>query len=378
MATPELNDVQKEDLSRIWSTLCVELWASNSSSGQTSHDENGQASMNDHSYQFIVRLTSFFLWVISNPEATSSPLNPAKDDDSTPPISKPSSTMESLQCVFSIPLLSSPSSSSNKQSSPTTSNPTTILPRPNIPQGRCVIYFDHASFLSELESHERHKGYSNSNNSFGAFLYHRPQLGLVAMNCAITLTMITAFRRSMMSRSNVNSALSPLHRESSNSAMKALELFTIVTKFQNVYPTIQIQDVKTSNSYKLLTLTGRIIKIHPKRLRLVAADVLCVKCGEQFLQRFQDGRYESPTRCQQQGCRSKVFDLIRRTASYIDYQVSVGYRFKCLDSSSSLVSLHYYHMICIIGESMRYNDKHLKWSLTHKFTFVYAIAYLFG
>jgi len=102
--------------------------------------------------------------------------------------------------------------------------------------------------------------------------------------------------------------------------MKALELFTIVTKFQNVYPTIQIQDVKTSNSYKLLTLTGRIIKIHPKRLRLVAADVLCVKCGEQFLQRFQDGRYESPTRCQQQGCRSKVFDLIRRTASYIDYQ----------------------------------------------------------
>jgi len=309
MSSPELNDAQKEDLSRIWSTLCIDLWASNSSSVKTNNDENGQTTMDDNSYQFIVRLTFFFIWAISNPESASSSQHVR--DDPTSPIIKPNSTIESLQCVFSIPI-SSPSTG-NSQSSPAL-----IIPRPNIPQGRCVIFFDHTSFLSELESYEQKKGYSNSNSSFGAFLYHRPQFGLVSMSCAISLTMVTMFRRSIISRSDVNAALSPLNR-GSTSAMPS-ELFTIVTKFQNVYPTIQIQDVKTSNSYKLLTLTGRIIKIHPKRLRLVAADVLCVKCGEQFPQRFQDGRYEIPNRCQQQGCRSKVFDLIRRTASFIDYQ----------------------------------------------------------
>jgi len=353
MTTPELNDVQKEDLGRVWPNLCVKLHAINSSLVQTSNNENGQAMMDDRSYKFVARLASFFLCVISNPESTSSSQNPAKDDDSTPSISKPSSTMESLQYVFSISL------SSSSPPSPRTTTPkapSTTLPRPNIPKGRCVVFFDHASFLSELESYERHKGYSNSNSSFGAFLYHRPQFGLVAMNCAITLTMITAFRHSIISQSNVNTALSPLHRESINSVMKALKLFTIVTKFQNVYPKIQIQDVKTSNSYKCLTLTGRIIKIHPKRLRLVAADVLCDKYGEQFSQRFQDGRYESPTRCQQQGCRSKVFDLIRRTASYIDYQVSrvtpVDLTFYPI-APIFLLSLHDYCTIFIVGLSLR-------------------------
>jgi len=129
--------------------------------------------------------------------------------------------MESLQYVFSISL------SSSSPPSPRTTTPkstSTTLPRPKIPQGRCVVFFDHAYFLNELESYKRHKGYSNSNSSFGAFLCHRPQFGLVAMNCAIALMMITSFRHSIISQSNVNTALSPLHRESSNSVMKTLKL----------------------------------------------------------------------------------------------------------------------------------------------------------
>jgi len=53
MTTPELNDVQKEDLGRIWSNLCVKLHATNLSLVQTSNNENGQAMMDDHSYQFV-------------------------------------------------------------------------------------------------------------------------------------------------------------------------------------------------------------------------------------------------------------------------------------------------------------------------------------
>eukprot|EP00554_Chaetoceros_debilis_P002880 CAMPEP_0194093122 /NCGR_PEP_ID=MMETSP0149-20130528/49249_1 /TAXON_ID=122233 /ORGANISM="Chaetoceros debilis, Strain MM31A-1" /LENGTH=698 /DNA_ID=CAMNT_0038778313 /DNA_START=317 /DNA_END=2413 /DNA_ORIENTATION=- len=100
---------------------------------------------------------------------------------------------------------------------------------------------------------------------------------------------------------------------------------TLNARFYNVYPTIEIQDVKTSNAYKFVSIRGRIIKVHPKRLRLQKSDVMCIKCGEQFEHIFHDGRYEMPKRCGATGdngkkCAGQKFDLLRRTAQYIDCQ----------------------------------------------------------
>jgi DNA helicase MCM8 len=95
----------------------------------------------------------------------------------------------------------------------------------------------------------------------------------------------------------------------------------IHTRLYNVYPTIPIEHVKTSNAYKCITLKGRIVKVQSKRLRLFTANVLCIKCGQEFEHLFHDGRYELPTQCRGgQPCRGQKFELLRDTAKYIDYQ----------------------------------------------------------
>ncbi len=207
---------------------------------------------------------------------------------------------------------------------------------PTMPRGRQIVTLDHASFLNELQS------YKKDLRGFGAFLYHRPHFALCAINSAITLTLITMNRRkipmTLSSEQQVdynNHHRHPAHHNHNmdNCNPQSIMIHTI---FHNVYPTIPIQHVKTSNAYKFITLKGRIIKVHSKRLRLHTADVLCIKCGQHFKHLFHGGRFELPTQCravqqqqqqqQQQTsssknkCKGQKFEIVRRTAKYIDYQ----------------------------------------------------------
>ena len=228
---------------------------------------------------------------------------------------------------------------------------------PRMPQGRRIVIIDHASFLSEMEAYEgkRYMDQQGRNMTFGAFLYHKPSHGLCVTNSAIALTLSTLQRRARFAQNgndfmqnqnrqnhvqNNNSGRNPYinnnqrgnNNNNNNNAGSASvtppESIHICTRYQNVFPTVEIQDVKTSNAYKFITLQGRIIKTHPKRLRLLTADVMCIKCGHQFGHLFQGGRYDLPKRCKGgindsngKKCLGQKFELLRRTAQYIDCQV---------------------------------------------------------
>jgi DNA replicative helicase MCM subunit Mcm2 (Cdc46/Mcm family) len=226
---------------------------------------------------------------------------------------------------------------------------------PIIPHGRQIITIDHASFLHESSSSTTSMNNNTLIHEYGAFLYHKPQYGLCCINTAIALTLITLHRRSSpMTLQQHQHNLHPNNSSTTNRSTKNITLLppqssttTIINPqsiriyvwYHNVYPTIQIHDVKTSNAYKFITLKGRIIKVYSKKLPLKSADFLCISCGHHFHHLFRSGKYELPLKCranpppsssqqQQQGiqrqkkhvCRGQKFELVRRTAKYIDYQ----------------------------------------------------------
>ncbi len=277
MATPGFNDVQRADLAKIWLSHCVDQL-------------NDTVALDDICSRFVAKLTEYFLHVLTNSV-------PQEAND------KPSILLDTFRSFFC----------------PEVDDSAYPL-NPILTSGRSTINLDHATFLSELEAHDQRKNIaSQQSSSFGAFLYHKPSHGMCVTNSAVAMTMITLYRRS---RANTHSSGSFMR---SNDFGIQPESIIINTRFYNVYPTIKMQDVKTSNAYKFVTISGRIIKVHTKRLRLVKADVLCTRCGEQFGHRFHDGRYELPKRCglltnNGKKCPGQKFDLLRRTAQYIDCQ----------------------------------------------------------
>lgn len=324
MSSPELTDAQKRYLGKIWSTHCIKLVAElDTPSGSESCTKNAGSpviTMDDHCYSFIVRLTFFFKAVIMESSSTME----FRDSD-TPPFScKYTTTLQSLAYFFPPGLINVSNDMSNVKENPESrtnqsqssnriavSSQSNVNLVPTISSGCHVVQVDYNLFLNEFELYERSKSYQHQN--YGAFLYHRPQLGLLAMNCAIALTLVTLKQRANMTLSSI---------PSQSQDVSSIE---ITTRFVNVYPLIEIHNVKTSNAYKFVTVSGRITKIQPKRLRLCNAVLQCKKCGAKFNHHYYSGRYNIPHQCagqSQQGrkCKSKSFDLIRNTARYVDFQ----------------------------------------------------------
>jgi len=354
-----LTDIQKCDLSSIWKLHSTHLLGGNNNTNiqqqqqqQQQQHRNGDdgipvPAMDNQTFGFIASLTSFFIHVVSDFASESISKNDHTNNDSNEHDNEHvqakhqkvnfDSTFEIIQCFFprlgfgpidDNVLRSNPDNNNNNNNN-NIQQLKSFLMTPRVSNGRHIITIDHASLLNELQSCNK-----KNLNEFGAFLYHKPQVGICAFNCAIALTLVTLTKRHDLKNSS-----SPTKTTSN------IPSFTIQSRFYNVYPTIQIQHVKTSNAYKFISLKGRIIKVHSKRLRLLTADVLCIKCGNVFEHLFHDGRYELPTRCRAnpnnnesssssnnnnninsnsnskpQSCRGQKFELIRRTAKYIDYQ----------------------------------------------------------
>ena len=344
MPTAGLSDTQKADLYKIWATHSKEAL-----SDSTSGDDNAMT-LDDRSSQFTATLTSFFIHVlniVNNPPRLGSPSDGAgtgagRANGQVLEQAKQTSLFDTFKPFFpSLQIADRNNSNSNSAvtvSAPSSSDNSAPL-TPRLSQGRHLVTIDHTSFLSELEAYERNQNSNGQgpNNAFGAFLYHKPNYGLCITNCAIALTLITLQRRARAAMTHNHQSSGHHHHQHhhhhlmdqtrNNAMMVPPQSILINLRFQNVYPLIEIQDVKTSNAYKLITLRGRIIKVHPKRLRLLNADVLCIKCGEQFEHMFQGGRYELPKRCvgglgdNGKKCQGQKFELLRRTAKYIDCQI---------------------------------------------------------
>ena len=347
-----LSDIQKRDLALIWSTHSIGL--DTASNGNTDGGDNVTASipLDNQSFNFVASLTSYFNRVV-NQIATENhhdhaqfPNNGDVHDSDNRVIgrNKYSATLDAIIHFF--PRLQDGQQNYNRRRSRSRSRSRSngdeqqlqrirlFMTTPQIPNGRHVITIDHAMFLNEIQS-------INNNDDllrgYGGYLYHKPQYGLCVINSAISLTMITLSRRSSPLTLHHNQQQQRYGSAATTNNVNPQSII-IHTRFHNVYPTIQIHDVKTSNAYKFITLKGRIIKVHSKRLRLYSAEVLCIKCGQQFDHLFTEGRYVLPTKCRaiskqqqqtnssnnsnksDQKCRGQKFEIIRRTAKYVDYQ----------------------------------------------------------
>ena len=342
-----LSDIQKNDLSIIWnihSTIILSndgardqsVMSGSSASSASSSSTLPSVPLDNQSFQWIASMTGYFIHVITHvandimerslegTQTSEETLNVETEESSQEQqqekrncFEQYSATLDAMYAFF--PRI-------NSETIPITNQQEakSILTTPLIPRGRQLVTLDHALFLNELQS------YQNDLRGFGAFLYHRPHFALCAINSAIALTLVTLNRRVIpLTLENQHQQHQPNQTKGNNCNPKSIMINTI---FHNAYPTIPIQHVKTSNAYKFITLKGRIIKVHSKRLRLFTADVLCIKCGQHFKHLFHGGRFELPTQCRavqpsstsssakSNKCRGQRFEIIRHTAKYIDYQ----------------------------------------------------------
>jgi DNA helicase MCM8 len=282
---PELTQVQKQDLLRIWATqnrplVDVRL--------TTPLNEK----IDDHTLRFICRLQAFFRALLKYNLSLQNEVSAVGERGEDRPQQRPDNLFvkdNADSCLASF--LNMVLMDGQKL---------------NLMEGRNVVSVHHEDFLSELHHFEL-KGEKPSEdfvkrNSFGAFLYHRPQEALTAMASAIGLAMVTLARRSLPQ------------------VDRFLDTCQWVIRFLHVRPQVRMMDVKTGMAYKFLTIKGHVVKARPKRLRVVTADFTCPKCGGVITHSFEKGQYSTPNKCSTSKCRAKHFILNRTTARYINIQ----------------------------------------------------------
>ena len=269
-----LSDVQKGDLSQLL--------------GKNKDDQNEEEEPNDASIlQYIPRLVSFWLYVVQ----TNDQQIKEKHNHSL------HSCYESIESILS-QLKSQRRRSSNKKE---------------------IIWLDQAIVTHELDTYETQQILRKNKNltqdvefykaqyvklhSYGSFLYHRSASAIRAMELALQLVYMTYDRR----------LTHPQQQQQVNTITNSSTATGIVIRWYHVYPTISMMDIKTSIAYKFVSIVGHVIKARPKRLRIVSAEINCLKCGTILrLKNFQH-------KCI--NCRNQsAFQIVKSSAVYIDIQ----------------------------------------------------------
>lgn len=324
MSRGELSDVQKGDLTKLWTKhsegVSSQQLLDGSDSCPPSDYEMTSATMDDHTYEFIVRLYFFLNYIIMEHHQNQLVHAEQEKKESSP-------TLDAIQHLITF----HKKTKTVKKQSPGNENQdqeeTMFYPKPcyltsNQPM---TLWFNHTSFLSEMDSFEATHRNNQNLSSFGQFLYHRPESALLATNCSIGLLWMTFYRNHQRCRGNYNVNQVLLSSSDPGTTQIPPTPF-IVSRFFHVYPQLPLKDMKTSNVAKFISVQGHVIRARPKRLRVVHVQVTCTKCAEQWKIYFWEGRYCAPTRCYNRKCRMKganAWRIVKTTASYIDFQVTI-------------------------------------------------------
>ncbi|KAL7541492.1 hypothetical protein ACHAXR_011294 [Thalassiosira sp. AJA248-18] len=373
-----LNDAQKGDLARLWERHAPDHALSiggggGGGGGESSYQESGRGyggrggrggrgrgrggrgggggggggiaptqvvtmSLEDEDYIFICRLFSFLRWIIDSMEQKETRQQQRQEkenqhpdttdadgnDDDGEGCCKESRVWESLSFLF------------QRIKAVSNNNETKGMIVPRIMGGKQIITFNHSSFLEEFGSYEDGSpsnnnnyppsqqsdgGNNNNNSSFGSYLNHYPDRAFASMGCAIGLNVLTLWRRHQSFTSSSN----PLQQRNDNNQHPHLSTFNSAIyrpRLYNLAPSshIRMAHIRTSTVGRLVSLRGTVTKARPKRLRVLDAGFVCCKCGLHLITKFMDGKYCSPSRCDDMKCRSKKFVLNRRVATFCDVQ----------------------------------------------------------
>jgi DNA replicative helicase MCM subunit Mcm2 (Cdc46/Mcm family) len=77
---------------------------------------------------------------------------------------------------------------------------------------------------------------------------------------------------------------------------------------------IRVSNILTYTISFKLNLTSTNIK------PLVTEMAFDCKCEAHFVRKLIDGKFNTPTKCETNGCRSKIFEPDKRTAVTVDWQ----------------------------------------------------------
>jgi hypothetical protein len=76
----------------------------------------------------------------------------------------------------------------------------------------------------------------------------------------------------------------------------------------------------TLSSGKFVALRGTVIRVGNIRPLVTSMSFGCSRCGSEIKQRFVDGKFKQPEKCDTRGCRSQTFEPIMDSAVTIDWQ----------------------------------------------------------
>jgi DNA replicative helicase MCM subunit Mcm2 (Cdc46/Mcm family) len=199
-------------------------------------------------------------------------------------------------------------------------------------EGRRVIALHYSEFIQEL-NHYLQQGKTDTvpdhRSTFECFLYHYPQRALSCIGTAMSLAMLTLWRKHNNCHESVVNAARVHNNNNHNQSHKALLLekldrFLDASKIQvrliNVEPKMNMMDIKTSIVGKFISIKGHVVKARPKRLRVAVMDFQCKKCKATIIHAFDSGKYSVPTRCTTLNCKSKAFLMTKKMAHYTDVQ----------------------------------------------------------
>lgn len=97
---------------------------------------------------------------------------------------------------------------------------------------------------------------------------------------------------------------------------------------------------------KLVTIRGTVVRISPIKPLVQSASFACGKCGSEQHVVFKEGIFTLPMKCGVDGCRSKNFNLLKRTAQSIDWQkIRVQVQPHALPVQRSKHLLHRLHVL---------------------------------
>ena len=370
-----LNDAQKGDLARLWERHAPDhaLTIGGSSGGDNfgppsagggrgrggrggrgggrggggSRSSSGIApttvvtmSLEDEDYIFICRLYSFMRWVIDGMERSTAAANREKEnqhptDDANENDDDENNSFRGLRTWDSLAFMFQKvkaKSSSAGSSANTNNNETKYMFVPRILGGKQIVTFNHSLFLEEFCSYEdgnlslsnnNRENNTHSRSSFGTYLHIKPDRALATIACAIGLNILTLWRRHQSYVSSSN----PLLQQQNNNNQQHPHLTTFDTaiykpRFYNLAPSshVLMAHIRTSTVGRLISLRGTVTKARPKRLRVLDAGFTCSKCGLNQITKFMEGKYCSPTRCDDMKCRSQKFILNRKVANFCDVQ----------------------------------------------------------
>eukprot|EP00903_Cladosiphon_okamuranus_P021304 g19575.t1 len=94
----------------------------------------------------------------------------------------------------------------------------------------------------------------------------------------------------------------------------------VTARFDGALPLWGISELKSNAVGKFVTVVGNVVRVSGISAMVLKASFACPKCGCEQTRQFVDGKFNPPTSCPGANCKARSFELLRSTATTVDFQ----------------------------------------------------------